>query len=173
MNAGTILNVNLVLPIRITKWWESSNNIIYRYKHFEDTNYQLDEENNMIMMRSGNSFSIPRDIELEINIIGMTRSLAGPMIKQQGGVMIYAGISKDFFKDKLNVSVNMDDITGLLNNLREEVSYNGFYATSYSFLNQQRVSLSLRYRFHSGKKFKSRINRSSNWQERNRIYESK
>lgn len=82
-----------------------------------------------------------------------------------------AGISRDFYKKKLNVSVSMEDLTGLLNDFRETTAYNGYLSESVQFSNSQLVSLSVRYNFSGGKALKVANNKSSNQQEQSRVNE--
>lgn len=168
---GRILSVNLSVPLVFFKWWESFTNVLYRYKRFEDREYALYSKNRMVMLRSSHSFSLPADMDFEVTGTVMSSPLAGPMIKQQGGFMFDAGISKDFYRKKLNVSLSMEDITGLLNDFREETAYNGYLSESIQFSNSQVVSLSVRYSFSGGKALKSWNNNSSNQQEQSRVKE--
>ncbi|PRY50806.1 outer membrane cobalamin receptor [Arcticibacter pallidicorallinus] len=168
---GQILSVNLSVPLVLFEWWESFTNVLYRYKRFEDQEYLLFSKNRMVMLRSGHSFSLPADVDLEVTGTVMSSPLAGPMIKQQGGFMLDAGISRDFYKKKLNVSLSMEDITGLLNDFRETTAYNGYLSESLQFSNSQVVSLSVRYNFSGGKDLKVGNNKSSNQQEQSRVNE--
>jgi len=168
---GQILSINLSVPLVLFKWWESFTNVLYRYKRFEDRGYSLFSKNRMIMVRSGHSFALPADVDFEVTGTVMSSPLAGPMIKQQGGVMLDAGISRDFYKKKLNVSVSMEDITGLLNDFRETTAYNRYLSESVQFSNSQVISLSVRYSFSGGKALKVGNNKSSNQQEQSRVNE--
>jgi len=168
---GQILSINLSVPLVLFKWWESFTNVLYRYKRFEDRGYSLFSKNRMIMVRSGHSFALPADVDFEVTGTVMSSPLAGPMVKQQGGVMLDAGISRDFYKRKLNVSLSMEDITGLLNDFRETTAYNGYLSESVQFSNSQVVSLSVRYSFSGGKALKVGNNKSSNQQEQLRVNE--
>jgi|GEM_PF-1387969 len=168
---GQIFSANLTIPLTLFKWWETFTNGLYRYKRFEDQEYLLFSKNRMVMIRSGHSFALPADINLEVTGTVMSSPLAGPMIKQQSGLMLDAGVAKDFYKKKLNVSVSMEDITGLLNHFRESTAYNGYLSKSVQFSNSQLVSISVRYSFSGGKALKVGNNKSSSQQEQSRLNE--
>lgn len=168
---GQIFSISLSVPLKVFKWWESFTNILYRYKCFEDHEYLIFSKNRMIMMRSGHSFALPADVSLEVTGTVMSSPLAGPMIKQQSGFMLDAGISRDFYKKKLNVSLSMEDIMGLLNDFRETTAYNGYLSESVQFSNSQVLSFSVRYSFSGGKALKVSNNKSSSQQEQLRLKE--
>lgn len=171
VKTGKIMSVNLTLPFTITKWWESYNNIVIRHKFYNDNNFKLYTKNTIGIIQSGNSFSLPKNTEFEVNITVMSPGLAGPILKQQGGIMFDLGLSKDFFNNKVNFSINVEDITGLLNNLKERTNYNDFESVSYTNFNQRKISLSIRYNFKTGKNFNARTNNNSNWEEKQRLNE--
>ena len=166
--SGHMLNINLTLPFTITKWWSNQNSVAYQYRRFYDEKYIIDSKNSNMRFSSLNSFSLPYQCNFDFNFTISTPSMAGPMIDQYGGVMMDAGLSKMFFKNKLGVSINATDITGLFSNFRQTSNYNGFTSELYSNLNQRNISISLKYNFKTGKDFNARTNKSSQNDEKTR-----
>jgi iron complex outermembrane recepter protein len=166
--AGHNINVTFTLPFTITKWWEMFNNIVFGYRYFKDEEYLINTNNKNLKVVCINNFSLPGNYNFEIDMTGMTPSMAGPMIRQRGGIMIDMAISKDFFKGKLGVSISGSDITGVLSNLKETAQYNGFKTVTHSDSNRRMFSLSLSYNFDTGKKFKAHANSTSQKEEKAR-----
>lgn len=166
--SGHNFNIDITLPFSLTKWWDVFNNISLQYRRFKDERFQLNTKNKSFKAICINNLSLPGNYNFEVDLIGMTPSMAGPMIRQQGGVMIDLALSKDFFKEQLGVSLGATDLTGVLSNLKETTHYNGFTTISRSNANERKVSLSIRYNFNTGRKFKARINSTSQSDEKAR-----
>lgn len=166
---GKIFHTTVDASFSPVSWWNSFNSIIFEYKNFNDPRYLLSSENSNIKLRSGNIFKLSQTLSIEANALAMTRSLAGPMISQRSGLLLDAGISKSFLDNKWIVNLNLSDVFGLLNNLRENATYNNFHTSGTTYMNSQKVSITLEYNFQKGKKYKQNNNRANNWTEKQRI----
>ncbi len=166
---GNIFHTTFDASIKPTKWLSSFNSVVFEYKNFKDASYFLSSKNSNIKLRSGNVFDLSNTLSFEVDILAITKSLAGPVILQRGGVLIDAGISKNFLDNKWIVNLNVSDVFGLLNDLHENAAYNNFHTSGSTYMNSQKVSITLEYNLRKGKKFNQNNNRANNWTEKQRI----
>lgn len=165
---GKRFYTTLDVPLKPTKWWRSFSSITFEYEHYHDTKFLLDNKNSSIQLRSGNIFEMSDDFSFEINVLAMTRALAGPMMYQKGGAMFDAALTKTFAHNKWIANISVNDIFGFLNHLRETANYNNLNTTGITYLNSRKITFTVEYNLNKGKKYNQRSNRSNNWIERER-----
>ena len=101
---------NLSLPFRITKWWNSQNNIWlswYQSNSFYKASIRTESTGGYI--ESTQTFSLPKDISLELSGYYSTKSKWGLYSFNASGSLDF-GIQKKFIKKKSTLSFNIGNI---------------------------------------------------------------
>ncbi|HNU15961.1 MAG TPA: outer membrane beta-barrel family protein [Chitinophagaceae bacterium] len=141
--------VSATLPIAITKWWSSFNNINANYTRIKS--YYLgvfyDRGIYAVQAVSNNSFSIPKNIKLELNwlyvspqVFGISRT--NPYYVLSGGIRFPLGKNKWDFRGNIVDILNTDKGSGSTNFQNQHLNFQGRTRNS-------RVRLSLTYKFGS------------------------
>lgn len=166
-NAGTnnVLTMTFSIPIKFTKWWESSNNLVLQYSSIKASQYYISKST--FQLQTMQTFTIPKLFAMTINGFYLPRFLTGNIVI--GRMMsIDWGISKNFFKNKLTAKANISDLF-YTNNFKAQNYYNNTQI-HLSQKQQSRVAtLSLIYNFSIGKAFRAKQIKNSNTEESKRL----
>ncbi len=104
-------NFQGVVPIELTKWWNSSNLVQVNYNKFKSQLGKdvLDVSQVSYLLRTQHNFNLPKGFKLEL--VGIYLS---PQIWGQGEIggfgWVDAGMTKSLMKDKLSLSINGGDL---------------------------------------------------------------
>ncbi|QES87184.1 outer membrane beta-barrel family protein [Rhizosphaericola mali] len=166
-NAGinNALSMTFSIPVKFTKWWESSNNLVLQYASIKASQYYISKTT--FQLQTMQSFTIPKLFNMTINGFYVPRFLTGNIVT--GRIMsIDWGISKNFFKNKLTAKANISDIF-YTNNFKAQNYYNNTQI-HLSQKEQSRIAtLSLIYNFSIGKAFRAKQIKNSNSEESKRL----
>lgn len=165
---GKQYRANVYFPLRLTKWWELSNNFSLTRREYEDSKWHLDEKKWIYQLNVSSSIVLPAKIYWDIDMMAMSKSMMGVAEYQDGGILVSSGLSRDFFDGNLTTSFSVDDIFGLLSDLEVGSSYNGIETCVLNDFNEQGFSFSISYRFHKGRKRRAKKNEIGNWNEKSR-----
>lgn len=163
-NIGTLSNIelNIGAPFNLLKWWESYFDISFIHqKYLEKTNINLSFLQNSrytFQFFSQHSFSLPKDISLELTNTLVTPSIDG----QFSFATIYtfsAGLKKSFFDKKVDLKIGANDF---LRTMKYVGTLHGTnWKSNYSDVKDWRqVNISLNYNFYSKGKIKAN---TPNW----------
>lgn len=143
-------------PLKIMKNWDSNNTAILSYNEYNMfvDNMQLKNDQVFYMFQTNHNILLPHNFKLEVS--GVYRS------PQASGLYLIdtmwwvdAGLKKSFLEDKLEVSLNMNDIFGsyrlkFSTDIGENINdFDQDFRTQY-------MNFSVRYNFSSGLKFKAK-----------------
>ena len=161
-------NFQGVVPIELTKWWNSSNLVQVNYNKFKSLlgTDLLDISQVSYLFRSQHNFNLPKGFKMEL--VGIYLS---PQIWGQGQIggfgWVDAGITKSVMKDKLSLSINGGDLfrTQLI---RASINFAAIDTQIRQYRNDQSVRFTLRYNFSKGQSFRVNSNSGSS-EERKRL----
>lgn len=156
-----------VLPFQPVKWWSMNNSATVAHQEFTTmlSGNVVDNAQTSWFLRSGNTFMLPADFRLELNVDARSPIVHG-LYRIEGNWGMDLGIKKSFNQKKWEVAVNVSDIF----RTRQIIGAANFEGNINSFdqyFSAQSVGFSLRYRFSKGEKFEGR-NRNVNLDELNR-----
>lgn len=161
-------NFRAIIPVEITKWWNTSNMAQANYNQFKSqigTDF-LDVAQISYMVRTQQNFTLPKGFKAEV--VGMYLS---PQIWGQGQIKgfgwVDAGITKSLMKDKLSLSVNGTDLFRS-QVIRAKIDFANIDTGFRQYRSNQGVRFTLRYNFAKGESFRVRSN-SGSTDERNRL----
>ena len=103
--------VNINLPIHVTEWWTSSNNIsIFNNKYQGVSSVgNIDKSLTSYFINSENSFELKKGWAFEFSCYYQSQMVWGTwLVDPQGSVN--AGISKNLLQDRLQLKLNLNDI---------------------------------------------------------------
>lgn len=103
--------LNLSLPIHVNDWWTSSNNFALFNNHFKglSSSGYVDLALTSYFINSVNSFQFKKGWSVEVSGYYQSQMVWGTwLVDPQWSASI--GIGKSFFKDRLNVKLNLNDI---------------------------------------------------------------
>jgi hypothetical protein len=161
-------NFQGVVPLELTKWWNSSNLVQVNYNKFKSLLGKdvLDVSQVSYLLRTQHNFNLPKGFKLEL--IGIYLS---PQIWGQGEIQslgwVDAGMTKSLMKDKLSLSINGGDLfrTKLI---RVAIDFSDIDTQIRQYQNDQNVRITLRYNFSKGESFRVNSNSGSS-EERRRL----
>ena len=99
------------LPLTVTKWWETQNNINTYYAHYtgDIANTNLNNGNLTFNLNSNNTFTLSNNMNAELNILYRAKEVYGYMtvdpVKE-----VSVGIQKNMLNRKLSVKLNVHDV---------------------------------------------------------------
>lgn len=156
-----------IAPLKIMKNWDTNNTFILSYNEYNMVVDKMQLQNDQVfyMFQTNHNILLPNNFKMEIS--GVYRS------PQASGLYLIdtmwwvdAGLKKSFLEDKLEVSLNVNDIFGsyrlkFSTDIGDNINdFDQDFRTQY-------VNFSVRYNFSSGLKFQAK-NRSSELEEVNR-----
>lgn len=108
-----MFNLNLSLPIYVTEWWEMNNNLSGITSHITSDYYNepMDVSHTWYTINSTQSFTLPKNISIELNGKYFSGRLSG-MAKIEPYGMISFGIRKKLRNDGGILNLNFSDVFG-------------------------------------------------------------
>jgi hypothetical protein len=161
-------NFQGVVPVELTKWWNSSNLVQVNYNKFKSLLGKdiLDVSQVSYLLRTQHNFILPKGFKLEL--VGIYLS---PQIWGQGEVggfgWVDAGMTKSLMKDKLSLSINGGDLFRT-QWIRAAIDFSDIDTQIRQYRNDQSVRITLRYNFSKGESFRVNSNSGSS-EERKRL----
>ncbi|WP_443944509.1 TonB-dependent receptor domain-containing protein [Pedobacter sp. AW1-32] len=161
----TIYGLNIYLPYTITKWWNTTNNLLGFYKMLDFVT-----EKNMkfiAQVKSNHVFKISDSWQADLSGTYLSPFIASNLT-YVANYSIDFGLRKSFFNKKLNARFLITDIfnTSVLDYTSSTGNLN---IDAYQKYLTRRVSLNLSYNLNLGKTFKNRQINSGNSDEKDRM----
>lgn len=163
-NLGRAQNysVNLYVPIRLAKFWNTQQNLNVFYNKFSDNNLEGAQYNASKVAYSFNttqSFMLPNNFSLELNFW-----LNSPRVSGVEQTTIYqyalnAGVQKSLLNKKMKLRLSVDDIF-LTNHWEGKLQYQNVNLQVVNRYTSRRASFSLSYNF-GNQNVKSARNRNT------------
>ena len=161
-------NFQGVVPVELTKWWNSSNLVQVNYNKFKSLLGKdvLDVSQVSYLLRTQHNFILPKGFKFEL--VGIYLS---PQIWGQGEIRslgwVDAGMTKSLMKDKLSLSINGGDLFRT-KWIRAAIDFSDIDTQIRQYRNDQSVRITLRYNFSKGESFRVNSNSGSS-EERKRL----
>jgi hypothetical protein len=161
-------NFQGVVPVELTKWWNSSNLVQVNYNKFKSLLGKdiLDVSQVSYLLRTQHNFILPKGFKFEL--VGIYLS---PQIWGQGEIgglgWVDAGMTKSLMKDKLSLSINGGDLFRT-KWIRAAIDFSDIDTQIRQYRNDQNLRITLRYNFSKGESFRVNSNSGSS-EERKRL----
>jgi hypothetical protein len=161
------LSLTAIAPVKITKNWDSNNTLLVSYSEFSMVVDQQQVINDQVfyMLQSNHNIILPLDLKMEIN-----GTYQGPgvyaLYRVEPRWWVNAGLKKSFLDEKLELSINANDI---FKSQRLIIAANvgeGNVSDFDQYFRNRNIGLTLRYKFSKGAKLEER--RRNNLEELNR-----
>lgn len=161
------LNLTVVAPIKIAKFWDISNNLTAAHQDYAIVINEKPRRNEQFYFyaQSTSNIQLPKKVRTELNL-GYQGPLAYGLYKISGNWGVDVGFKKSFLDDKLEASVNATDLFRT-RRIIGKANFDGNRNEFDQYFSQQSLRLNLRYRFHKGEKFEAK-KRNTNLEELNR-----
>ncbi|HEX9957209.1 MAG TPA: outer membrane beta-barrel family protein, partial [Fibrella sp.] len=167
VNDGHNISLTGIIPIKISKRWESSNTLVMSYSRFNTVVNQESLVNARLfyMIQSNQMIQLPFDLRAEVN--GVYRGPAAYGLYQIGSQWaINLGLKKSFFAKKLDISLNANDLFKT-QRIRATTNIEGNINEFDQYFRTRTLGLTVRYNFSRGQKVDER-RRSNSLEELNR-----
>lgn len=107
-------NINLSLPFKVTKWWNTQNNISASWSQ-TNTFYKttVQNESKGFFIYSTQTFTLPKDISMELSGFYNSKGSFGLYTYNPAGTIDF-GVQKKFIKKKSTLSFNIRNILNSL-----------------------------------------------------------
>ncbi|MGY6520325.1 MAG: outer membrane beta-barrel protein [Mongoliitalea sp.] len=161
-------NFRTMIPVEIAKWWNSNHMLQVTNSRWKSMigDALLDVAQTSLTFRTQHNLTLPAGFKAEI--VGMYISPAQyGQATIKGFAWVDAGISKNFMKEKLSLTVNGTDLFAS-QIIRANVQFDNIDTQFRQYRNTQGVRVTLRYKFAQGENFRI-ANRSGSTEERNRL----
>ncbi|MGV3642519.1 MAG: outer membrane beta-barrel protein [Adhaeribacter sp.] len=161
------LNLTVVAPIKIAKFWDISNNLTAAHQDYSIVINEkpLRNEQFFFYAQSTSNIQLPKKVRAELNL-GYQGPLAYGLYKISGNWGVDVGFKRNFLNDKLEASVNATDLFRT-RRIIGKANFDGNRNEFDQYFAQQSLRLNLRYRFNKGEKFEAK-KRNTNLEELNR-----
>ena len=160
-------SLTAIAPLKLMKNWDTNNTLILSYNEFNTVvdGLQLVNEQFFYMLQTNHNILLPKKFKMELN--GVYRGPAASGLYRIAPMgWLNAGLKRSFYNDKLEASVNVNDIFKT-NRLMFTTDIGGNVNEFDQYFRNRIVTFTLRYKFSQGEKFDSR-QRSSGPEEVNR-----
>ncbi len=142
-------SVTLVLPIQITKWWNTNTNITGYYGQYQSPfmNGEINQSQFTFDGSTTFTFILPKDFAIELSGRYNSKSVYS-MMKMQPWGTVDMGIQKQLFDKKATLKLNVNDIFKI-----QEFSYTSQYENvdlkGIQHYDSRRISLTFTWKFGS------------------------
>jgi hypothetical protein len=154
------INVNFSVPIPITKWWNSQNNVSFYYNKYKGV---VSDQNLSVGQWAYNfytsqNFKLPKDLSAEISMWYNSPNVYGIM-QGKAQYAVNAGLQKSLMKKKATLRLNVNDIF-LTSFWGGKTDFAGVKMTLNNRWDSRMVRLSFSYKF-GNQNVKNARNRST------------
>lgn len=163
--SNTVYTATFAIPVQITKWWSSSNNLLLTYTESVAPEFSI--EKSSLVLQTEQDISLTKGFSINMNGFYTPRIVTGNIVTGRIASVDF-GVQKKLMKDKLTAKAAISDIF-YTNNFSATSYYNGSVILIRQREQSRVVSLSLIYGFNLGKAFKSKETKSSNADEKSRL----
>lgn len=162
------LSLTAIVPVKLMKNWEANNTLLVSYNEFSTVINDVPVINDQIffMLQSNQNILLPLGFRMEVNAAYLGPGVYA-LYRIEPRWWVHLGLKKSFLDDKMDVSLNVNDIFKSQRlRIAAEVGEGNISEFDQYFRNRS-LGLSLRYRFSKGQKFEER-RRNTNLDELNR-----
>ena len=166
-NAGnsSVYTATFSVPVQITKWWNTTNNLLLTHTKSESPNFSIEKPS--FIIQTEQEISLPKGYAMSVNAFYTPQMVSGNTLTGSIG-SVDLGLMKKFYDNKLTAKVAISDIF-YTNNFTAKSFFNDT-VINLNHKEQSRVlTLSLTYNFSAGEKFKAQKVESSNAEEKSRL----
>jgi outer membrane receptor protein involved in Fe transport len=144
-----IFNLNISLPLPITKWWNSFTYVSMNYTHYQTLvdNNLVDISSGGLMVRTQHTFTLPGGVSAEASLFFLSSQIADEgLMKMKPMYAFDCGVSKQILHKKGSLKLSVNDVFNV-QRFRGTFSNGGRYMSVNSKWESQQVRLVFSYRF--------------------------
>ncbi|MFB9861995.1 TonB-dependent receptor domain-containing protein [Rufibacter immobilis] len=152
VDKGYNLSLTANVPVKVMKNWDTQNTLLVSYNKYNLLLNQQQQTNDRVfyMLQSNHNILLPLKLKMEINF-----AYRGPgaysLYEVDSQWWLNVGFKRSFLEDKLDVSLNANDI---FKSQRVKVSTIGENVNAFDqYFRTRNVGVTLRYNFSKGQKF--------------------
>jgi hypothetical protein len=161
------LSLTAIVPVRILKNWESNNTMLLSYNEFSAVlnGQQVINDQVFYMLQTNHNILLPFKLKMEVN--GVYQGPAAYALYQiDSRWWVNMGLKKSFMDDKLDLSINANDIFKTQHLIISALVGEGNVSDWDQYFRQRNIGFTLRYKFSKGEKPEER--RRNTLEEMNR-----
>ena len=150
------LSATLMAPLRISKSWDASNNLVAGLQKNKILLQNKEMKNNQFFLTAQSSHNIllPYEVQLQATAAYSSPSTFG-VYRFEPQWWVDAGLKKALWDKKLDVTLGATDIFRT-REIHGDASYNGNVFNFVNYFMVRSIKVNLRYSFQRGQNFKSR-----------------
>ncbi|SFF09605.1 CarboxypepD_reg-like domain-containing protein [Chitinophaga sp. CF118] len=163
--SNTVYTGTFSIPVKITEWWNTSNNLLLTYTESIAPEFSIKEGS--FVLQTEQDISLTNGFGINLNGLYTPKVVTGNIVTGRIA-SVDLGIQKKLMKNKLTAKASISDIF-YTNNFKATSYYNESVIRIRQKEQSRVFSLSLVYSFNLGKSFKSKETKSSNAEEKSRL----
>src|SRR5690606_2179164 len=101
-----VLSATFSVPVKITNWWSSTNNLILDYKTSKSPEFDLQKTS--FTAQTEQSISLPKDWSMNVSAFYTPRLLTGNLVTGRIASVDF-GLRKTLLDKRLQLSANISD----------------------------------------------------------------
>ena len=151
------LSLTAIAPFTIMKNWESSNTVLVSYSEFSAVvnRQQVINDQVFYMLQTNHTIMLPKKIKMELNgVYQGPAAYALYVVDPRWWVNV--GVKKSFLDEKLELSVNANDIFKTQELIISALVGEGNVSDWNQYFRQRNIGFTMRYKFSKGAKLEER-----------------
>ena len=151
LSKTTNMDLTLVAPVDIAKWWKMNTNMTMFYMRYQSPLYGGILDKSQVSFRGNmiHSFSLPKDWSAELSGMYQSKTVYGVGIFDPRG-SVDVGIQKQLFNKKLTIKAGVTDIFNTVAN-NYKINYDNVDVIGKQGFDSRRVRLNITWRFGNDK----------------------
>jgi hypothetical protein len=162
-------NLGLSLPVPITKWWSTNNNVNVFYNQFQSVflDEQLNNSQLALNFNTNHTFILPKDFTAELSGFYNSPFVEG-ILRGQSMYAVGFGLQKSFMNKKANLKLNVNDVFNMMR-FRGAINYANMDLRILNRWESRQARVTFTYRFGKGDVKPARRRSTGTESEQNRI----
>lgn len=171
VSQSDIVNLNISIPVTITKWWSSFTYLSAYYNKFQTI---VDDQSVSVsgagfMGRTQQTFTLPAGIGAELSVFYLSPQIADEgLFRMKSMCAVDFGVSKQIMKKKGSIKINVNDVFNI-QRFRGSFENAGRYTGVTSKWESQQVRVTFNYRFGNTSIKAARTRKTGLEDEQNRV----
>ncbi len=169
LDARQNYNLGLSMPIPVTKWWSTNNNVNVFYNQFRSTflDEQLDNSQLAVNVNTNHTFILPKDFTAEVSGFYNSPFVEG-ILRGKAMYAIGFGLQKSFMNKKANLKLNVNDVFNMMR-FRGAINYSNMDLRIFNKWESRQARVTFTYRFGKNDIKPARKRATGSESEENRI----
>lgn len=166
-----VVNLNISIPVTITKWWSSFTYLSAYYNKFQTIvdARSVSVSGGGFMGRTQQTFTLPKGISAELSVFYLSPQIADEgLFRMKSMCAVDFGVSKQILNKKGSIKINVNDVFNI-QRFRGSFENAGRYTGVTSKWESQQVRVTFNYRFGNTSIKAARTRKTGLEDEQNRV----